>query len=690
MGQVIGHLRTDRATHGEKLVLRKLSTALPQDFSIYVECPLEHGRVQRFPDFIVLSNFGVVVLEVKDWVEVVEADKYGARIRRRDGVENRHRNPVRTARDCAEILADELQAIPELINERHRLDVPWGYAAVLPNLPASIITQLRRAWGERYVLGAGDLEPHVVTKRLKATVPRHRDLRNHELRCIRGVVNPTVLIVPENADKPAIILDDQQERIVTEAPRAPVAEKAAEPVPAVQDMLLRTQEPAAEEEVEEELPALDQSIVFNASIRLVRGVAGSGKTLVLTRRAQYLAAQYPEWRMCVLTFNDELARSLRASLKGVRNIKRVTTFHSMCAGLLKGIVQWKTPSKPDGWIKNHIERFPVAQELGADFVSREITWIKETGISERSAYLACERKGRGSGLRTARRRQLYDVLTAYEAWLSEEKAFDWADVPHMVLQGMNEGQVKTGIYDAILIDEAQDFAPVWIEVVTRLLKPEGGLLFMADDPSQSIYRYYSWREKGVPVAGRTRWLRVPYRNTQEIYRAAYEVIRSDEVLKHQMEEQTGMTFQEPDLTSRYLRSGPRPELRRFPSTEAEFDFIRQGIERLLQEGFDSEEIAVLHRRTRGARRLGGHLRGLGVKVATFHALKGLEFETVFLSQMQETFADGTELSEQQVSEERRLVYMAMTRARQRLYLGYEGHWPAPIKGVVQHVDRALV
>jgi hypothetical protein len=44
-------------------------------------------------------------------------------------------------------------------------------------------------------------------------------------------------------------------------------------------------------------------------------------------------------------------------------------------------------------------------------------------------------------------------------------------------------------------------------------------LFLADDPMQSIYRYYSWREKGVPVAGRTRWLRIPYRNTREIYQA---------------------------------------------------------------------------------------------------------------------------------------------------------------------------
>jgi superfamily I DNA/RNA helicase len=45
---------------------------------------------------------------------------------------------------------------------------------------------------------------------------------------------------------------------------------------------------------------------------------------------------------------------------------------------------------------------------------------------------------------------------------------------------------------------------------------------------------------------------------------------------------------------------------------------------------------------------------------------------------------------QQISEERRLLYMAMTRARQRLYLNYEGRWPQPLTGMLELVDRVLV
>lgn len=692
MAQIIGHLREDKATRGEKLVLKKLKTSLPDDFYVYVECPLSTGRMQRFPDFIIVCNFGVVVLEVKDWVYILEATPHQAKIRRRGGQIVTEKSPVLVAREYALLLQDELKKMPERFGEQCRTKVPWGYAAVLPNLPPTAIARLREVWDEPHVLGRGDLESHVATKRLRRTLPPHNQmLRRHELRCVRGVIYPVVRIVPEEPGKPAVILDQDQERIVAEPPRVSVEEKKPATAPAVQQVLLETlEQPTLPRAEDEELLPIEQDVVLNASIRLVRGVAGSGKTLVLTRRAQYLAALYPEWQICVLSYNKLLAQFLRANLRGFPAIKRVTTFDGLCAALLKRYMKWKEPSDPKGWIQHHIEQWPIAQRLGVDFVSHEIKWIKEMGIGDRETYLRAKRKGRGRGLQTAQREQVYDLLEAYQEWLDSQQAYDWTDVPYLVLQGMDEGKIKTGIYDAILIDEAQDFAPVWLSVVKRLLKPEGGLLFLANDPSQSIYRYYSWREKGVPVVGRTRWLRIPYRNTREIYQAAYEVIRHDEVLKHQLAEQRGGLIVEPDLTSEYLRSGPRPELRRFPSPEEEFAFIRSEIERLLQQGLGPEEIIVLHRRKSGVRRLKRRLRGLGVRAETCHAPKGLEYEVVFLSQMQETFVNCENATEEEISQERRLVYMAMTRARQRLYLNYEGRWPEPLEGVLEHVDRVLI
>jgi len=188
--------------------------------------------------------------------------------------------------------------------------------------------------------------------------------------------------------------------------------------------------------------------------------------------------------------------------------------------------------------------------------------------------------------------------------------------------------------------------------------------------------------------GRTRWLRVPYRNSLEIFQAAYALIKDDPVLMRSIEAQTGMKL-EPDLASKYLRRGQRPQIREFSSLDDEARFLQSEIQILLQEGVHPERIAVLHRRRAGVRQLRRGLRGLGVQIDTYHSSKGLEFDAVFVTQVQEGFrADGA-LTEEQLSEERRLLYMAMTRARKHLYLGCQGRWPRVLEPLMDYADRAI-
>lgn len=689
MAEIIGYLREDRATHGEELILEQLRTQLPDTYTVYVECPLCWKDIERNPDFVVVAPYGVTVLEVKDWVQLGErVDQFGVDVWERGGSVRREKNPVAGARDCATLLASKMQDVPQLLNESGKPNVAWGYAVVFPNLPYTVISKLRQAWGEPHVFGRQDIDQRWAEQKIKATLPasRVRPLQSHEIRCIRAVINPVVFIPPVPGTKPGIVLDDGQQKIVSEPP----ARKAQEPRPAVPQaqQLALAPEAIAEPEpaVEDELPPLERQIVLNASIRLVRGTAGSGKTLVLTRRAIYLSAQNPGWRMCVLTYNDKLAHSLAASLRGCGRAK-VTTFYKLCTALLKDYVGHCELVDAAGWLHGNLTSFELDEGLDADFLGTELRWIKDMALTTRPAYLSAERRGRGLALPLTQREQVYTVAEAYQAYLTNQGIYDWGDVPYLVLRGMQEQKIQTCQYDAILIDEAQDFAPVWLRVIRQLLNPEGGLLFLADDPSQSIYRYFSWRDKGIPVVGRTRWLRVPYRNTREIYEAAYAVIRDDEMLKRQMEQEMGTAIVEPDLSNRQIRSGPRPDVRCYSSLGEEAAFLESEIRTLLQSGTAAEQIAVLHRRTPGVRRLKEHLKGLGVVVDTFHALKGLEFEHVFLVQMQEAFVDHKASSPEGLSEERRLVYMAMTRARQRLCLTYEGHWPQALQDVLAHADH---
>lgn len=687
MAQVYGALRDDKATHGEKIVLKLLSENLPKEFSVYVECPIHDHRQLRYPDFIVSTNYGVIVLEVKDWIQVIQADRYHVRIRTRGNKEREEGNPVNKARDYALVLTNELRRVAKEYRDQDLKDIPWGYAVVLPNLPTSTITQLRRAWGDEFVLNRDDLVPGRITNRIESTLPvdKIRSLKKTELDLIRATINPTVFI--EQPDKPAVILDEEQEKIVSEPVKVTVAPSVHQPtdVEVQLDLLPYSESQPPEDKAptrKEKRFDPGKDISQNIAIRLVRGVAGSGKTLVLIQRARYLAAQYPEWDIVVLTFNNALKRHLESVFRGT-SIKAMT-FHGLCKRLLGGSIHW-APQNARDWLDEHSNDFPIVRELSPRFIEEEFKWIKDIGLANRKSYFKIERRGRGGQGRLGRRQRelVYDVLLAYQAHLRDNQAFDWGDIPYLVMNCVTQEQIRPTSYQAVLIDEAQDFAPIWFRVVEQVLDPDGGLLFLVDDPSQSIYRFFSWRQKGVHVVGRTRHLRIPYRNTYEIYNAAYSMIQDDEELKRALSAEGQLIT--PNLDEKIMRHGRKPLLQRFESMNDETTYIRECIKRLQQRGYAGQQIAVLHRRKSGAMKLGVALKGLFVHVDTFHASKGLEFEIVFLSQLQETFTR-TGWSED-LSQERRLAFMAMTRARQELFMNYEGKLPAPWKQVIGQVDR---
>ncbi|MCY4632512.1 MAG: AAA family ATPase [bacterium] len=68
--------------------------------------------------------------------------------------------------------------------------------------------------------------------------------------------------------------------------------------------------------------------------RLIRGVAGSGKTLILTHRAKHFGEHFPDWRILLLCFNRALSAALTAEMKGVDNV-HTKTVDRLAAALLK-------------------------------------------------------------------------------------------------------------------------------------------------------------------------------------------------------------------------------------------------------------------------------------------------------------------------------------------------------------------
>ncbi len=367
-----------------------------------------------------------------------------------------------------------------------------------------------------------------------------------------------------------------------------------------------------------------------------------------------------------MTFNKPLQEQLEQNFRG-STIKPLT-FHSLCKGWVQAPDDQRI--ELEAWLNPRLPLYPILQKLGVRTAVKELDWIRDVGLSQREDYLAIERKGIGKDLRlnAEDRNAIFDVLEDYRKHLRNDNLWDWSEIPQMALETLEKTQTKPNRYDAVLIDEAQDWAPVWFKVLQQLIDPEHGAIFLADDPSQSIYRYFSWKEKGINVIGRSRWLKVPYRNTYEIYRAAYSLISGNAEIQKSLSEEGELI--EPELSSQTMRHGPLPLIRKFRSSAEELAYIKNTIASLHQEGFADKEIAVLVRQNRELAAVQNILRGSGVNAYTMHRFKGLEMEVILISGLQTTFVNPEE-----ESNERRLLYMAISRARSRVYLTYSGRLP---------------
>jgi len=97
---------------------------------------------------------------------------------------------------------------------------------------------------------------------------------------------------------------------------------------------------------------------------------------------------------------------------------------------------------------------------------------------------------------------------------------------------------------------------------------------------------------------------------------------------------------------------------------AKYDHLlpEEGIQKLLEEASLASEADSLDHKTRNKD---------GVKLMTIHASKGLEFDYVFVTGMEEgLFPHNGEEEKEDEEEERRLFYVALTRARKKVYLTY--------------------
>ncbi|NLG41602.1 MAG: UvrD-helicase domain-containing protein [Chloroflexi bacterium] len=680
MAQVVGQLRAD-ATSGEILVLDRLKTNLPKDVTVYVETPIYLPRKASHPDFIILTNYGFVILEVKDWRNFI-ADRHFAYLKTREG-EKRHSNPVTQARDYALDLTNVIGRLAEKKKTRCPR-IPYGYAVVFPFFPGYEKTSLQDVWGESFVLLQEDLNSHLINRSIRNTIREDKisPITKETMDLVRGAINPEI------TTSDGVILDEEQSKLVLETPGEEVLKTATTPAPKKPKLITQALfDEAIEEGTEDNLTSESEQIISGNSVRLLRGVMGSGKTLVLLGKAKRWSKINPDWDILVLSYNKELAQSLRKELRGYPSIKT-----SNLDQLLRDIITaenrylWTYPLETRNWVENHKDQFEIVQNLGADFVSDELKWIQEVMVSSREEYLNVKRVGRGNRVQISQsqRNDIYDLLEAQYSEMQKKRQISWELLYLKFLEWVDSGEIEVPQYDAILIDEAQDFAPSWIAIVNKLLKPDGNL-FMVDDPTQSIFRYFTWRQRGVEVVGRTKYLKLPYRNTIELYSACQAIIKDDPQLMKQLESEGEEFLTQDDLSS--MRNGERPLLVTIKQQGKDIEFVESQIQLLKhKKGITFENMCVILPSGREARRFSEGLATHPIKVITANQMKGLTFEVVFLCGLDHYFRNGSEDDLAYISHQKRLIYSCMGRARQLLYLLHHNKISPNFKGLRDFVD----
>lgn len=600
MAEMVPDRIPNNASAGEKRLFSILQR-LPDDYIVYYEPVIEN----RYPDFIVICpDMGLMVIEVKGWYpkQLITGDSNNIVVADQAGPAS-YKHPVRQARDYMCLLMDKCKKSVTghlLMNKdgefANRFIFPFGHFAILSN---------------------------ITTEQLKT----------HEAGDMTSVFSPEKTITRD-------VLDYWDNKLLTAPAICSQLRKYFDPFWAI-EKLTASQVDALRAIIHPEiiieqpaLPALEQEIAnvkvldlkqennarhIGSGHRLISGIAGSGKTVLLIARARILSEAWPNANLLMLCYNVSLAEYLRHCLGTCTNL---TVLHF------------------DDWAKvNGIKRFQ-----------------DETNSS-----------------------------------LGER-----------LLNALEQGTIDSGKYEAVMVDEAQDFDPSWFRCVLQAMRdPNDGDLIIVGDGCQGIYKSknFNWIDVGVRARGRSKSrafdLDKNYRNSSEIFDLAtifinygyqnagefpagdFKAIRQTDIRpclvksnSRAEEVVTAISAIKNLLSGKWAGKAITPLCAEeigvfYPSAwSSEKSMLLKLQDELKASGIESiwlSNPANLDFRKR--------VNQLGVKIQTINSAKGLQYKAVII-----LWADILPRSFTNITEdgERRLFYVALTRPQDYLLISTSG------------------
>lgn len=315
---------------------------------------------------------------------------------------------------------------------------------------------------------------------------------------------------------------------------------------------------------------------FNGPAKVLGG-AGTGKTVVAMHRAKMLASNLESnEKILFTTYTKNLAEDIKDNLRKIctaEEMKRIDIINL------------------DAWVSNFLRRqgyeYQIVYDEEVDKAWRDAIaiaggdlnfvenfykdeWVKVVQAQEvydKVSYCKASRIGRGVRLDRKVRMQIWDVFDEYQNIMNEKLQRD-VETAMYECRKILENKKLTGQYTSIIVDEGQDLSPSAYRLLRSLAGDEHrNDIFIVGDSHQRIYRNKAVLSKcGINVRGRSSYLRINYRTTEEIRKFAFGLLN-------------GVSFD--DLDDDYdngkgcqsLTHGDKPEIKEFATPEKELDYL---------------------------------------------------------------------------------------------------------------------
>lgn len=444
---------------------------------------------------------------------------------------------------------------------------------------------------------------------------------------------------------------------------------------------------------------------FTGTVK-VTGGGGTGKTVAALHRLKKLSEKGEDKSVLFTSYTSTLIDNIKDRLAPlgvnmaaatVNNIDAIAVDLGEKYGLLDKLnVNLDYDATKAVWRKVADENL---SEFSADFLASEYAdIIAFNNIKSEGEYRKVSRIGRGKPISPKQRKAVWSLVEDFRQRRKEMGIIDRSDLFNLLSDYLNDNNIRP--FKHVIADEIQDFSNPELRFLRSLVAEDRNDLFLVGDPYQRIYstKGINFTSAGINVRGkRSRKLKINYRTTEEIKRAATALVKGIEYDDFDGEKETLKGYLS-------LMHGQRPEYQIFDSREKEIAFIIETIKACVKSGMHYNDIVLgcqfkdalrtyqsaLHEQGIPYRNINGNGSKDGVVLSSLHRMKGLEFKVVIIADVNDrTFnyipqsIDQTDVLAMRSLEQARrsLMYVAITRAMQKVLITGIGTKPSSLQNL---------